>query len=153
MLTPVTTVNSGRLPESLQPLRNPAAKAPFGPPPEIAKKLISRPSKAGNKVLSSSNEGDGMMARPLAPIALNCLILAVAARSSTAQPDVKKPDRVLVAAVQILGYDKTDVPKPGYDPMDSIIPYIHKAGSDGAQLVVFPEYVLGLVRWSRPVLW
>ncbi|MCA8987311.1 MAG: carbon-nitrogen hydrolase family protein, partial [Planctomycetaceae bacterium] len=34
-------------------------------------------------------------------------------------------------------------PRPGYDPTSAIVPYIHRAGTEGAQLVVFPEYVLG----------
>ena len=57
---------------------------------------------------------------------------------------------VKVAAVQIGGYDKTDVPKPGYDPAESIVRYIHQAGEDGAQLVVFPEYVLGRIPVPNP---
>jgi len=64
------------------------------------------------------------------------------AQKSSNQP----PKMVKVAAVQICGYDKTDVPKEGYDPTDAIVPYIDKAGKDGAQLVVFPEYVLGRIR-------
>ena len=59
-----------------------------------------------------------------------------------------RPDSVKVAAVQICGYDKTDVPRPGFDPSEAIVPYIQRAGEDGAQLVVFPEYVLG--RLSLP---
>ncbi|MCA9158979.1 MAG: carbon-nitrogen hydrolase family protein [Planctomycetales bacterium] len=55
------------------------------------------------------------------------------------------PDSVKVAAVQISGYDKGDLPRKGYDPTDAIIPYINQAGNDGAQLVVFPEYVLGRI--------
>ncbi len=56
------------------------------------------------------------------------------------------PGKVKVAAVQIRGYDKKDVPKEGYDPTDAMVPYIDKAGKDGAQLVVFPEYVLGRIQ-------
>ena len=52
---------------------------------------------------------------------------------------------VKVAAVQVLGYDKTDVPREGYDPTDKMLPYIDRAGDDNAQLVVFPEYVLGRI--------
>src|ERR671914_18474 len=36
MLTPVTTVNSGRLPDCVQPVSTPAANAPSAPPPDIA---------------------------------------------------------------------------------------------------------------------
>ena len=54
-----------------------------------------------------------------------------------------RPDTVKVAAVQISGYDKGEVPRPDYHPTQAIIPYINRAGKDGAQLVVFPEYVLG----------
>src|SRR5688572_18281512 len=36
MLTPVTTVKSGRLPDWVQPVRTPAANAPSAPPPDMA---------------------------------------------------------------------------------------------------------------------
>jgi len=61
-----------------------------------------------------------------------------------------RPARVKVAAVQISGYDKGDVPRDGYDPTEAIVPYIHRAGNDGAQLVVFPEYVLGRISVPGP---
>ncbi|MCA9192814.1 MAG: carbon-nitrogen hydrolase family protein [Planctomycetales bacterium] len=61
-----------------------------------------------------------------------------------------QPDFVKVAAVQISGYDKCDIPKDGYDPTEAIIPYIDRAGQDGAQLVVFPEYVLGRIAVPSP---
>lgn len=57
---------------------------------------------------------------------------------------------VKVAAVQINGYDKGDLPRPGYDPAAAMVPYINRAGRDGAQLVVFPEYVLGHIRVPGP---
>ncbi len=50
---------------------------------------------------------------------------------------------IKVAAVQISGYDKGDLPRDGFDPVASLIPYIHRAGKEDADLVVFPEYVLG----------
>jgi N-carbamoylputrescine amidase len=67
-----------------------------------------------------------------------------------AEPAQNRPDTVKVAAVQILGYDKTDVPRPGYDPTEAMIPYIDKAADDGAELVVFPEYVLGRIPVPGP---
>ena len=57
---------------------------------------------------------------------------------------------VKVAAVQICGYDKTDLPKEGYDPTKTMISYIEKASEDGAQLIVFPEYVLGRIQVPGP---
>jgi hypothetical protein len=51
----------------------------------------------------------------------------------------EKPSQVKVAAVQMLGYDKTDVPRPGFDPSEAVVRYVEKAAKDGAQLVVFPE--------------
>lgn len=54
-------------------------------------------------------------------------------------------DLVKVAAVQISGYDKGDLPREDYDPTAQMIPYIDRAGQDEAQLVVFPEYVLGRI--------
>lgn len=68
--------------------------------------------------------------------------------SESMSADSVTPQRaglVKVAAVQLSGYDKGDLPKEGYDPTEAIIPYIYRAGKDGAQLVVFPEYVLGRI--------
>ena len=61
-----------------------------------------------------------------------------------------RTDSVKVAAVQISGYDKGDVPREGYDPTDTIVSYVHRAGKDNAQLVVFPEYVLGRIPVPGP---
>lgn len=64
--------------------------------------------------------------------------------STASEPEPnRKPDSVKVAAVQLIGYDKTDVPREGYDPTEKMLPYIGRAAADQAQLVVFPEYVLG----------
>lgn len=65
-------------------------------------------------------------------------------------PHTSRPDSVRVAAVQINGYDKGDLPREGYDPVSALIPYIDRAGSEGAQLVVFPEYVLGRIPVPGP---
>lgn len=59
-------------------------------------------------------------------------------------------DQVKVAAVQIDGYDKSDLPRDGYDPVNSFVPYIDRAGKDEAQMVVFPEYVLGHITVPGP---
>ena len=66
------------------------------------------------------------------------------------EPEKPTPTQVKVAAVQILGYDKNDVPRPGFDPSEAVVPYIHKAAKDGAQLVVFPEYILGRISVPGP---
>ena len=78
------------------------------------------------------------------------LLVLVAATTLAAEPADQKPASVKVAAVQLLGYDKTDVPRPGYDPTEAIVPYVRKAAADGAQLVVFPEYVLGRITVPGP---
>jgi predicted amidohydrolase len=62
----------------------------------------------------------------------------------------QKPGRVKVAAVQMLGYDKTDVPRAGFDPSEAVVRYIEKAAKDFAQLVVFPEYLLGRISVPGP---
>lgn len=67
-----------------------------------------------------------------------------------APPKSPSFDLVKVAAVQISGYDKGDRPRANYDPTESIIPYINRAGEDGAQLIVFPEYVLGHIPVPGP---
>ena len=62
----------------------------------------------------------------------------------------QNPGEVKIAAVQMLGYDKTDLPRPGYDPSEKVVSYIEKAAHDGAQLVVFPEYLLGRITVAGP---
>ncbi|HBE70512.1 MAG TPA: hypothetical protein DDW52_20375 [Planctomycetaceae bacterium] len=76
-------------------------------------------------------------------VVLGCCAYSTALATS---PLPQPPDRIKVAAVQISGYDKCDVPREGYDPAETILPYIKRAGEDGAQLVVFPEYVLGRIQ-------
>jgi N-carbamoylputrescine amidase len=65
-------------------------------------------------------------------------------------PELATWDLVKVAAVQISGYDKGDPPRDNYDPTEAIVPYIDRAGKDGSQLVVFPEYVLGHIPVPGP---
>jgi predicted amidohydrolase len=62
----------------------------------------------------------------------------------------QKPGHVKVAAVQIVGYDKTDVPRPGFDPSETVVHYVERAAKDKAQLVVFPEYLLGRISVPGP---
>jgi len=61
------------------------------------------------------------------------------------------PARVKIAAVQMRGYDKGDLPRPGFDPSGTVIKYIERAGRDHARLVVFPEYILGRITVPGPV--
>lgn len=73
-----------------------------------------------------------------------CLMLACVGRSLVAEELTPvNRDLVKVAAVQINGYDKGELRREGYQPEDNFVPYIDRAGRDLAQLVVFPEYVLG----------
>jgi len=75
------------------------------------------------------------------------LALLLGSSATSAEPSANElPETVKVAAVQICGYDKTDSPRPEYHPAEAMIPYIQRAAKDGAQLVVFPEYVLGHIR-------
>lgn len=66
------------------------------------------------------------------------------------EPNKPTPAQVKVAAVQMLGYDKTDVPRPGFEPCDTVVRYVERAVKDGAQLVVFPEYLLGRISVPGP---
>jgi predicted amidohydrolase len=50
----------------------------------------------------------------------------------------------------VLGYDKTDVPRPGFHPHEGVVRYVEKAADDGAELVVFPEYLLGRISVPGP---
>jgi predicted amidohydrolase len=61
-----------------------------------------------------------------------------------------RPTRVKMAAVQMLGYDKADLPRPGFDPSEAVVPHIERAARDGAQLVAFPEYLLGRIAVPGP---
>jgi len=60
------------------------------------------------------------------------------------------PREVKVAAVQMLGYDKTDVPRADFAPSEAVVRYVEQAARDGAQLVVFPEYLLGRIAVPGP---
>jgi predicted amidohydrolase len=71
-------------------------------------------------------------------------------QADRAQGQNNRRDLVKVAAVQISGYDKGDLPRKGYDPAQELVPYIDRAGHDGAQLVVFPEYLLGRIKVPGP---
>lgn len=72
-----------------------------------------------------------------------------ALRSEAPKP-AKRRSNVKVAAVQISGYDKGDLPEKGKDVSATLVPYIDRAGKDGAALVVFPEYVLGHIPIPGP---
>lgn len=88
---------------------------------------------------------------PRAVIFVSAPVLAatvLAVPVSGAEPP--KPTHLKVAAVQMLGYDKTDVPRPGFDPSEAVVRYVDKAAKDGAQLVVFPEYLLGRISVPGP---
>jgi N-carbamoylputrescine amidase len=78
------------------------------------------------------------------------VLIVLAEGSALAEEPNKQPGQVKVAAVQILGYDKTDVRRPGFDPSEAVVRYIEKMAKDGAQLVVFPEYLLGRVSVPGP---
>ncbi len=84
-----------------------------------------------------------MKAEPLLMVAVLATgSLGAALHGRGAEP-AELPERVKVAAVQICGYDKGDLPREGYDPCAAAIKYIERAGHDKARLVVFPEYYLG----------
>jgi predicted amidohydrolase len=71
-----------------------------------------------------------------------------ATAASAAEPQM--PRQIKVAAVQMLGYDKTDVPRPCFDPSEAVARYVERAAKDRAQLVVFPEYLLGRISVPGP---
>ncbi len=61
------------------------------------------------------------------------------------QDEALNKDQVKVAAVQLSGYDKTVTPGLEIDVVGKVLPYIEKAAKDSAQIVVFPEYILGRI--------
>ncbi len=88
----------------------------------------------------------GIRPGSLFSVSLFMLLLPLAAWGD----EPPRPAQVKVAAVQMLGYDKTDLPRPGYDPSEAVVPSIERAAKDGAQLVVFPEYLLGRITVPGP---
>ena len=72
-----------------------------------------------------------------------CFFAFLTTTINAAPPARETTGFVKIAAVQISGYDKGELPRPDFDPAAKIVTYIDRAGKDGAQLVVFPEYVLG----------
>lgn len=89
---------------------------------------------------------------------IRCLLLTTLTGIRAVAPDMLHADEQLplnrdsvkIAAVQISGYDKGDLPRDGYDPAALCVPYIDRAGNENAQLVVFPEYVLGHITVPGP---
>jgi predicted amidohydrolase len=91
------------------------------------------------------------MSRFVIGVFVHCHIVACSQNSLIAkEPTSVNRDLVKVAAVQINGYDKGDLRRNGYQPENNFVPYIDRAGQDGAQLVVFPEYVLGHISVPGP---
>ena len=82
------------------------------------------------------------------------VLLALICGFSPANADDPLPaarrDAVTIAAVQICGYDKGELPREDYDVAARMVPYIQRAAKDDAQLVVFPEYVLGHIHVPGP---
>lgn len=90
--------------------------------------------------------------RPKLRFAAIAVMLAVFTHPAEGDENpVVNRDHVKVAAVQVSGYDKGDLPREGYDPTEKLIPYINRAGTEKAQLVVFPEYVLGHITVPGPI--
>jgi predicted amidohydrolase len=85
---------------------------------------------------------------------LRILVLSVLASGRATASEAGQAterDVAKVAAVQVCGYDKGYVERPGFDPAKVVVTYIQKASEDGAQLVVFPEYLLGRITVPGPV--
>ncbi len=66
------------------------------------------------------------------------------------QGNVTGSGLITVAAVQVSGYDKGELPREGYDPVAPLLPYLDRAGKEKADLIVFPEYVLGHIAIPGP---
>ncbi len=81
-------------------------------------------------------------------VSITTFLFGFAATAADAEGPV--PAQVKVAAVQMLGYDKTDVPRAGFDPSVAVVGCVERAAQEGAQLVVFPEYLLGRISVPGP---
>jgi len=64
--------------------------------------------------------------------------------------DASITEKVSVAAVQIVGYDKVGNAPEDLDPVAALLPYIEQAGREDVDLLVFPEYHLGRIRVPGP---
>lgn len=91
-----------------------------------------------------------MLSRNRWAIVLLCLMPVAAHAVMADESRPESPDLVRIAAVQVNGYDKGDLKRDGYHPEKTFVKYIDRAGRDGAQLVVFPEYVLGRISVPGP---
>ena len=58
------------------------------------------------------------------------VMLAAILPLSASGSEPEKPAQVKVAAVQMLGYDKTDMPRPGFDPSEAVVRYVERAAKD-----------------------
>ncbi|MCA9440714.1 MAG: carbon-nitrogen hydrolase family protein, partial [Candidatus Omnitrophica bacterium] len=66
-------------------------------------------------------------------------------------PEQLKWNRVRVAAVQMTGtWNWHAGGPPAVDPADKVVEYIDQAGEDGAELIVFPELLLGYFKVPNP---
>jgi predicted amidohydrolase len=143
-------------------VQEPAAQDPVAPvtldADDIGKSITGDPSHAA---LQHQRRGPQALLRNLRPPLrlpardvevgrVSIPLFFFAAVAPTAEPQQSLPAQVKVAAVQMLGYDKTDVPRPGFDPDKAVVRYIEKAAKDEAQLVVFPEYLLGRITVPGP---
>ena len=78
------------------------------------------------------------------------VLLLLQTQAAKSEDIEAKNTKVKIAAVQISGYDKGELPRKGYDVVATLLPYIDRAKKDGADLVVFPEYILGHVSVPGP---
>lgn len=83
-------------------------------------------------------------------IVLSVLLVVAESVASASEPTEPDRDRVRIAAVQITGYDKGELRREGYQPEERCVPYIDRAAKDGAELVAFPEYILGRISVPGP---
>ncbi len=80
-------------------------------------------------------------------LGLVLLSLALGAVTGDAQEEgARVTEKVSVAAVQIMGYDKVGKAEKDIDPVAVLLPYIEQAGRDQVDLLVFPEYHLGRIQ-------
>lgn len=91
------------------------------------------------------------MSRHVIVIGFNVLCFILGGNQNWAdEPTEAGPDSIRVAAVQISGYDKGELPRVDLEPSSTLVPYIDRAGRDRADLIVFPEYLLGHIEIPGP---
>src|SRR5947208_3580947 len=94
-------------------------------PPRTSRSGREGRSSTGDGTRPQASEEPRMGLQMTMPLTVSLALLLPALVVRGGEPPT--PTQVKVAAVQMLGYDKTDLPRPGFDPSEAVVRYIEKA--------------------------